>query len=127
MIIIGHEDIPFRPLYYVDGIEEIENTPAGSTLLLGPFGESKEIARHCYENGLRYAVTAESLKEALFANALNAEYILCSFELAPSIQKIAENYLFDAKIVVPVNDENELEAVAEEGIDGVIFKEAVIA
>ncbi len=127
MLIIGHEDIPFNPLYYVESVEEIENTPAGSTLMLGLFKESKAIARHCFENGLKYAITAESLKEALLANALHAEYILCSFELAASVQKIAETYLFDAKILVPVNDESELEAVADAGIDGVVFQEAVVA
>ncbi len=126
MIIIGHEDIPFVPLYYVESLEEIERTPAGSTLWLGGFKESKPIARHCFENGLKYAVTAESIKDALLANALHAEYIVCSFELAPAVQKIAEEYLFDAKIVVPISDENDLEAVAKEGIDGAIFPDAVV-
>jgi len=46
--------------------------------------------------------------------------------LASKLQKIAENYLFDAKILVPISNESEMEIVAEAGIDGVIFQDAII-
>jgi len=126
MIIIGHEDIPYRPLYYVESVEEIKNTPPGSTLWLGPFSGSKSIARHCFENGIGYAVMAETVNDALKANALHAHYIVAPMELAREVQKIAETYLFDAKILLPVDEENEMEEAAEAGIDGVIFQEAII-
>ncbi len=127
MIIIGHEDIPYRPLYYVESVEEIKKTPPGSTLWLGPFSSSKAIARHCFENGLGYAVMAETVNDALKANALHAHYIVAPMELAREIQKVAETYLFDAKILLPVDEESEMEEAARAGIDGVIFQEAVIA
>jgi len=126
MIIIGHPDIPFDPLYYVETIEEIAKTPPNSTLWLGSFAEAKDIAKHCYENHISYAVMAESLNDALLANALHAQYILADHSLASKLQKIAENYLFDAKILVPVSYESEMEIVAEAGIDGVIFQDAII-
>jgi len=126
MIIIGHPDIPFDPLYYVESIEEIAKTPPNSTLWLGAFDTAKKIAKHCYENHIAYGVMAESVNDALFANALHAKYIVADIESAEILQKIAENYLFDAKILVPVSDENEMEIVAINGIDGVIFQDAII-
>jgi hypothetical protein len=126
MIIIGHPDIPFDPLYYVENVEEIAETPPNSTLWLGSFQEAKAVAKHCHENRIAYAVMAESVNDALLANALHARYILADDVLAPKLQKIAETYLFDAKIMVPVSDENEMERVAETGIDGVVFQTAII-
>ncbi len=126
MIIVGHKDIPYKPLYYVENIEEIKTTPAGSILWLGSFSETKELVKHCFENGIEYAVTVESVKEAIFANALHAKFIVCGQPLSTKVQKIAESYLFDAKIMVPVNDESEIEGVAEAGVDGVIFPDAVL-
>ena len=125
MIILGHPDIPFDPLYYVEEIEEIADTPSNSTLWLGPFKETKALAKHCRANGIAYAVMAESVLDALLANALHARYILSERVLAESLQKIAETYLFDAKILVPINDETEMESIAEVGIDGVIFQNAI--
>jgi len=126
MIIIGHRDIPFEPLYYVETIEEIAKTPPNSTLWLGAFVDAKEIAKHCYENHIAYAVLAESVNDALLANALHAQYILADHSLASKLQKIAENYLFDAKILIPISDESEMQTIAEAGIDGVIFQCAII-
>ncbi len=125
MIIIGHPDIPYEPFYYVETIEEIGHTPANATLWLGPWRETKEIAKHCRANRISYAVMALSVEDALLANALRAAYILADATLAPRIQKIAETYLFDAKILLPVSDEAELVKAAEEGIDGVIFQNAI--
>ncbi|BDY12644.1 hypothetical protein HCR_09560 [Hydrogenimonas cancrithermarum] len=126
MIIIGHPDIPFDPLHYVERIEEIAKTPPNSTLWLGPFSGAKAIAKHCFENRIAYTVMAESVRDALLANALHARFILADKTLAPKLQKIAETYLFDAKIIVPVSEESEMEAIAQMGIDGVIFQNAII-
>ncbi len=125
MIILGHPDIPFEPLHYVESVEEIAQTPAGATLWLGPYRPTVALARHCRKNGLPYGIMAESLTDALLANALGARYILASEPLASAVQKAAETYLFDAKILVPVTEESELDAVAQAGIDGVIFQNAI--
>lgn len=127
MILIGHPDIPYNPLYYVESVDEIKKSPSGSALWLGSFKESRDLVKHCFENGIEYAVTAESIKDAVMANSLHARYIVAPLELAIELQKIAETYLFDAKILVPINDENEIERVAKEGVDGVIFSAAIIA
>ncbi len=126
MVILGHPDIPFAPLHYVESVEEIAKTPAGSVLWLGPYGQAKSLARHCFDHRLPYAVMAESLADALKANALGARYILAPETLAPAIQKAADHYLFDAKILLPVEEEAQMEKAARDGIDGVIFPTAII-
>jgi hypothetical protein len=126
MIILGHPDIPFQPLHYVESVEEISRTPSGVVLWLGPYAQAKEIAKHCRQNRIAYAVMAESLIDALLANALHATYILAQMPLATQLQKMAETYLFDAKIIVPIDEEIEMAAIAQAGIDGVIFQEAIV-
>ena len=125
MLIVGHPDVPYEPLYYVESVDEIAQTPSGSILWLGPYQETMELAKHCRANELRYGVMAQSLKDALLANALGATYILAQFPLAEAVQKAADTYLFDAKILVPIDEENEIENVAQAGIDGVIFQRAI--
>ena len=125
MLIVGHPDIPYEALYYVESIEEIAQTPSNAILWLGPYQETVDLAKHCQANGLRYGVMAQSLKDALLANALGAAYILVQFPLAEAVQKAADTYLFDAKVLVPIDEENEIESVAQAGIDGVIFQRAI--
>ncbi len=126
MIILGHPDIPFDPLYYVETVEEIAQTPPNATLWLGSFSQSKEISKYCMKNRIHYAVMAESITDALLANALHATYILAQIAMAERLQKIAETYLFDAKIVVPIEKEADMEAVARAGIDGIVFQDAIL-
>jgi len=125
MIILGHPEIPFAPLFYVESVDEIAHTPPNATLWLGPYRQAVTLARHCQEHDLPYGVMAENPTDALKANALRARYILAEMPLAQTIQKMAETYLFDAKILVPIHEEREMTAVAEAGIDGVIFQAAI--
>ncbi len=125
MLIVGHSDIPYEPLYYIESVDEIAQTPSNAILWLGPYRETVELAKHCRKNGLRYGVMAQSLSDALLANALGATYILAQFPLAEAVQKAADTYLFDAKILVPIDEESEIESVAQAAIDGVIFQRAI--
>ncbi len=125
MVILGHPDIPFEPLYFVESLEEIERTPPNATLWLGAWQEAKELAKHCSAQRLPFAVMAQNATEAALANALGARYILAEFTLAESLQKLADHYLFDAKIVVPIHQEEEMASALASGIDGVIFQDAI--
>lgn len=126
MIILGHPLIPFAPLYYVESINEIKHTPPGSLLWLGGFAQAQALIGHCRTNNLKFALHAASLKEALLANAQEAAYIVVDHAIAGNVQKAADTYLFESRILVPVSDDNELEKVAEAGIDGVLFESAII-
>jgi len=126
MLIFGHPLLPSETFYHIDGPEAIASTPAGSTLLFPWNASNLDIVEHCRSNDLPFALEVASVKEALFAENVGARYILVENTLAKSVQKVAETYLFDAKILSRLDDETQIEAMAYEGIDGVVFAEAVI-
>lgn len=126
MLIVGHPHLPFKPLYHIDGIEAIARTPAGSTVLFEWNSANLDLVEHCRTNDLPFALLAMTLKDALFAENADARFILVDPAIAKSVQKVAETYLFDAKILTRIEDDSQIEAMAYDGIDGVIFPEAVI-
>ena len=125
MLIFGHPWVEGPQFVKIFTVEEIERTAAGEILLLEPLNVSIDLVRHCRRNGLTFALTISSLKEALLANALGAAYVLCQHEVGIEIQKVAEEYLFDVKVLVLVEEEREIETMARFGIDGVVFPQAI--
>lgn len=119
MILIGDKLVPFDELSKVQKIEDIKNTKSNTTL---SFGYNEELLKYTYENELNIAVKVDSIKEAIYANALNAKYIIAQKLLAKEIQKVAENYMFDSKILAIIENNDELEEIASFEIDGVIYK-----
>lgn len=126
MLIFGHPRLPSETLYHIDGIEAIASTPPNSTLFFALDPVNDDIVAHCRNNGLAFALAVGSVKEAIFAENFGARFIVVEGTLARSVQKIAETYLFDAKVLVRIEDEEEIEAMAYEGIDGALFPEAVV-
>lgn len=122
MILIGDKLIPYEELYNVTTIEEIKKTKANSTI---SFGYNEELLKYSYENEINFAVIVDSIKESIYSNALNAKYIISTKTLAKDIQKIAENYMFDSKILAIIESNNELEEIALSEIDGVIYKSLI--
>jgi len=125
MIIIGHPWVESHRFCRVFSKEDIEKSRAEDIVLLEPLVDSVELAKYCQNSGISYAITVNSLKEALFANALDASYMICKEEEAQLIQPIAQEYLFDSKVLVLIHDEKEIVKIARSGIDGVLFVEAI--
>lgn len=126
MLIFGHPLLPSETLYHIDSPDAIASTPAGTTLLFAWSETNLDLIAHCRANDLPFALEAASVKDALFAENAGARFILVESSIAKSVQKIAESYLFDAKILTRIDNEDQLEAVAYDGIDGAVFAEAVI-
>jgi hypothetical protein len=126
MLIFGHHYIKSEKLYHVNSIEAIQNTPSNSTLLFSYDEEVIELINYANENSLKFAVDVRSLKEAIICENLDCFYILVKDEIAIEVQKAADTYVFDSKILVHAKDENSIEKFASEGIDGIIFQEAII-
>lgn len=126
MLIFGHPFLESETLYHIDGPDAIASTPAGSTLLFRWEEKNLDLVGRCRQNDLPFALEAATVKEALFAENSGARYILVESALAKSVQKVAETYLFDAKILARIESESQIEALAYEGIDGVIFSEAIV-
>ena len=119
MILIGDKLVPFEDIFLIKNIKDIENTKANSTVL---FDFNEEILIYCYKNELASAVIVNSIKEAIYCNNLNVKYIISEKELAIELQKVADNYMYDSKILAIIDSNEELEQVAKLEIDGIIYR-----
>lgn len=122
MIIIGDKLIPFEELFKINSTNDIKNTKANSTVL---FTYCDEISKYCFENEISFAVVVNSIKEAVYSSNLNAKYIIANKELSKELQKIADNYMYDAKILAIIESSDEFEEIAKAQIDGVIYKNLI--
>ena len=125
MILIGHPWIESPEFCRVYSKEDIEKSRPDQIVLLEPLVDSHVLAQHCRNNEIAYAVVVNSLDDAIYANALGAGYMICDEDTALVIQPIAENYLFDTKVLVLIHSEKEIAKIARGGIDGVIFAGAI--
>jgi NAD(P)H-dependent flavin oxidoreductase YrpB (nitropropane dioxygenase family) len=125
MLIVGHPWIKSQKFYKVCSLEDIKKSQADEIILLETLANSYALAQYCQENGIVYALETTSLDDALFANALGAKYMVCEENMALIIQPIAQEYLFDARVLVRIDNEKEMTKIAKAGIDGVIFAEAI--
>ena len=126
MLLFGHPYINFQPFYHIYESSEIELTPSNSTLMVAFNEESLELINYMRENKLSYALEVETLSELILAHNLGARYIIVRGDFAIEAQAVAENYLFDAKILCRLQTEGDLEEKIRDGIDGVIYPQAII-
>lgn len=126
MIFFGHRFIESEKFYHISGIDSILHTPPSSTLFINFSEKNIETINHAVINSMLIAISVENITEILYASALGASYIVVKKELAKTAQDLADSYLFDAKILVMIEDEEEIEELALLGADGVIFAEAII-
>jgi len=125
MLLFGHPWVESRFFAKVFSIEEIKSTEPKDIVLLEPLNVSIELARYCHENDIEFAVSVGSIHEAIVTNALGAGYILAQFEMAIALQKVADEYMFDTRVLVLVESEKAIESMARFGIDGVVFPKAI--
>lgn len=122
MLIFGNKYIDSPLFIEVSSSEEIAKTSPKDIIVLSEFKEPYTLAKYCYENSITYAIKVESIKDSLFGVNFEASYLIASLDLAKIIQKIANEYLWDAKVLAKIKDDNSLEEVALESIDGVIYQ-----
>jgi hypothetical protein len=119
MILIGDEHIPYDTLYKVQNIDMIKTTPSNSVLL---FDFDIELMKYCMQNDLNYSVVIQNITQAIYANNLNAKYIITNENISKSIQDIAQNYMFDCRVLAIIENSNDIKKIALDGIDGAIYK-----
>lgn len=119
MILIGDENIPFEEISFIKELSQIENTKPNSTVI---FDYDMELMKYCEQNSIAYGVVLDSLTKAIYANALSAKYIICTKELALKTQNIATNYMFDSRVLAIIENDHEIEDIALQNIDGIIYK-----
>ncbi len=126
MLFFGHPWVESPTFTKVSDRDAVKKSTANSVVLLSPLACSHDLARYCQKQGVVYAVETETLEEALLANAMGAKYLLCEAETALMLQPIAQEYLFDARILQRIDDQSQIDKAAKAGIDGVIFPEAIV-
>lgn len=126
MIFFGHRFIESESFYHIPNIEAIQNTPPSSTLYIEFSETNLDIINHAFLNSMPTAIEVKNMTELLYASSFGASYIVVEKVLAKTAQNVAENYLIDAKILVMVENEDEIEELALLGVDGIIFSNAII-
>ncbi|WP_297484694.1 hypothetical protein [Sulfurimonas sp.] len=126
MLFFGHRFLQSPKFYHVFDIDSILTTPPSSTLYVEFEEKNLDIIAYLQENEISFALKVKNVTEVAYAEALNADYIVVENSLAKTAQKIAENYLFDAKILAHIENEKEIEELVLLGIDGVICPSAVV-
>jgi hypothetical protein len=125
MIILGHDIIKSEPLYFVKKSEDIINTPPNSIVLFEFSEQNLKLCEHCSDEDVSFAIIADVVKDVLFSSSLGASFIICDKKLAPKAQKLADEYMFDAKILLYGSNETDLEWAADLGIDGILFEKGI--
>ena len=120
MKLIGHELVPYEPLFWRENVEQIEADKQNL------FKFDATAIKRAQELGAQFSVETENLNEVIVANAAGTKFIIVPRELAGKAAKLAQDYLFDAQICVIVSGESELAELAKTGADAAIFKNAVI-
>jgi len=126
MLLFGHKFVKSESFYHITAIDAITNTPPSSILYLSFSEKNLDIINHIQKNGIKFALSVANTTELIFASNLNATFIIVPKELAKEAQNLAETYLFDSKILVKIEADDEIESLAHQGIDGVLFPNAII-
>ena len=104
----------------VETIENIKSSPSNSTLIFDYCNSSLEVYNFCKINNISYGVNIISVKELIFISNLNAKYAFCdTIEKAKKLQKIANKYLLDTKIILLISNFDDIENITNFGIDGI--------
>ena len=126
MIILGHRFIPDFKFFHISNIDTINNTPPNSSLFLEFDEDNLETIEYLQKNELCFCLEVKDVTQIIYASALGASYIMVEKELAKIAQDLANNYLFDAKILAKIEDEKDIEYFALIGVDGILFSNAII-
>lgn len=123
MVLIGHPSIPSPIFRSIRTQEEIAQTPPNSLLF---FDFDVALATYCKAQNITFALHVKNTKELVLANALGAAYFVVDKALAINAQKVADDYLFDGKVLLLSAEDNDIEFAASYAIDGVLFGGGVL-
>jgi len=126
MLLFGHRFIQSESFYHIQDIEAINNTPPSSTIFVEFSEDNLDVIEYLNLNDINFAVGVKNITEVIYASNLNASFIVIDKHISSETQNIANNYLFDSKILVSLSNEKEIHNMALLGVDGVIFPNAIV-
>ncbi len=118
MLIFHHPFIKNKQFYKVTSVNEIKNTPPNS-IILSDF--KKEIITYAQAQQLTFAINVTTIVELVLVAASHASFLVVNKDFATTAQQIADDYMYDAKILLIGKNEEDIEFCALNGIDGIIF------
>jgi len=124
MIILNDIRFSDEIFYNANSIQDIKNSPNNSTIIFKYNENDLDIYKFCKTNNIEYGVEIYSLKELIFIYNLDAKYAFCEFNIASSLQKFADNYLINTKIIVKSHI-SKIEEIAQQEIDGIFVTKGV--
>jgi hypothetical protein len=119
MIILNDKRFSDEKFYQAKTKQDIENSDNNSTLLFQYNENDIKLYKFCQKNNIPYAVEITSITEFIFISTLDAKYAFCNdIEIAKNLQKIADNYLSDTKVIIKA-PLKKIEKIAIFEIDGI--------
>ncbi|MDR2639069.1 MAG: hypothetical protein LBC09_04460, partial [Helicobacteraceae bacterium] len=103
-----------KTIIFVKSIDEIAKTPAGS-LIVADFSEADLEVYATARTPL--AIRVNNIRDFLLLSATKAKYALAATPLADKMQKLADRYLYDIKVLA-IASCSDIETIADLGIDG---------
>lgn len=126
MLIIGDKELRSNlKLKEVLKESDLKKIDHGCVVLFDTISKRLEWTKFCVKNELEFAVIAKSLADVLYANIEGANYIVVSKQIAKDAQDLADNYMFDAKILQLIDTQDEIEEAAKNHIDGVMYRSCI--
>lgn len=122
MIILNDSRFSDEIFIEAKNLDDIKNSPNNSTIIFKYNENDLELYKFCQKNNIRYGVEIDSIKEFIFISNLNATYAMCNnLKLAKTLQKIADNYILETKIVIKSHIKN-IEEIALNEIDAIFIQ-----
>ncbi|HEX5670429.1 MAG TPA: hypothetical protein VFX66_02740, partial [Sulfuricurvum sp.] len=112
--------------YHISSIDAIANTPSNSVIALIFEEQNLDIIAHLRLNSIRFALYVTSSVEAVLAENFRATYLIVNAKHGAEIQKVAEHYLFDAKVLGYCEEIENLEKLIDMRLDGAVFGDAIV-
>ena len=108
----NHPKVVFKP-----NLSALDTTPAGS-IVLTTYNEKDLATYEAYAPVL--GIIVYSMKEFVAVAKCGVKYAIAGYGLAKRLQKAADNYLYDTKVLAMIEDEEAIEQAADDELDGVI-------
>ena len=119
MIILNDSRFNEEKFFKAKNLEDISNSPNNSTIIFKYKENDINLYKFCQKNNISYGVEINSITEFIFIINLGAKYAFCNdLELAKTLQKIADGYLTETKVILKTSIKS-IEKVALNEIDGV--------
>lgn len=126
MILFGHPLLSSERFYHIESLEAIAKTPSNSIIALFFTPQNIDLIVHLRNNKIRFALYVASTTEAVLAENMNANYLIVHPKVGQEIQKVADHYMFDAKVLGYIDQEEQLEKLIDMRLDGAVFIEAIV-